>query len=160
MNILLFDKFVKIFILVVYGFFILLDYSCTGGGNFEYAEPYKLPTCAIENKKISRNIENMNVPYLRLFIKGTYGLYSVYHIYYKDENGERINFITYKFPFDYGLDVEMEDTGIFIEETPDAIKFYYNREPVGGFNIETNPFSKKIQMEYINQEQVFGACSI
>lgn len=154
-----FDRFVKIFILVVYGFFILLDYSCTGGGNFKYVDPYR-PTCIVENKETSRYIENMNVPYLRLFIKGTYGLYSVYHIYYKDENGERINFITYKFPFDYGLDVEMEDTGIFIEETPNAIKFYYNREPVGGFIIESNPFSKKIQMEYINQEHVFWACSI
>ena len=54
----------------------------------------------------------------------------------------------------------MENTNIFIEEFPDAIKFYYNREPIGGFVIDNNPFSKKIQMEYIDQKQMFGVCHI
>ena len=155
-----FEKFVKIFILLVYGLFFLVDYACTNGGNFEYAEPYSLPVCNVENKKISRYLENVNIPYLCLFIKGTHGLYSVYHIYYENEVGERINIITYKFPFTYGLDVPMEDTNIFIEEFPDAIKFYYNRDPIGGFVIDNNPFSKKIQMEYIDQKQMFGVCHI
>ena len=148
MNVKSFEKFIKIFIIFAYTFFILLDYSCTGGGNFKFSESYNSPNCILENKKISVYPENINVPYLRLFIKGTRGIFVNYHVYYKNDLGEKNDILTYRFPFTYGLDVIMENTLIMVKETSDAIIIYYDKEPINGFVIKNNPFSKKVLLKY------------
>ena len=55
--------------------------------------------------------------------------------------------VSFWIPFTYGLDVPVEETSLLFEETRDAIKIYYDKEPVGGFVVENNPFSKKILFE-------------
>ena len=148
MNVSSFERIVKYFIIIVCSFYMLIEYACTDGGNFDFAEPKNLPTCSVENKKVARYLEKMKVPFLRLFINGTQGLFSTYHVYYKNASGKKIDIITYKFPFTYGLDVIMEDTRIMIKETPEVIMIYYDEEPIDGFIISDNPFSKKILLEY------------
>ena len=148
MNIKSFENPVKIFIVVFYSFFILLYYSCTSGGHYEFKEPINKEVCDIDGKSISRFKENIDIPFFREFIFGYRGIYGIFHIYYEDETGNRNNIITYKFPFSYGLDNVSEDTGLLIEETPDVIRCYYDREPEGGFIVENNPFSKKIEFKY------------
>ena len=127
MNVKSFEKFIKNFIIFAYTFFILLDYSCTGGGNFKFSESYNSPNCIVENKKISVYPENINVPYLRLFIKGTRGIFVNYHVYYKNDLGEKNDILTYRFPFTYGLDVIMEDTLIMVKKSSFKIQKWFRR---------------------------------
>lgn len=137
-------------------FFMLVCYSCWHGGHFPGDEQKTLSrqisffedvrVCEIEGKKISKFSESIDEPFLRIFLFGTKGLSWKYHIVYEIDN-ENENFVTYEFPFTLGIGSIHENTGIIIEEKTDSIVIYYDREPSNGFEIEHNPFSKKVYFE-------------
>lgn len=154
-------------------FVMLLCYFCWNGGYFEgfekeffvrYSElKDEISVCEIEQNKISKFGETIDTAFLRLFVYGTHGLYRVYHIIYENSQGEA-NFLTYKFPLTLGIGAIVEDTDLVIEESVDAITIYYNRKPLNKFEIEHNPFSKKIKFEYKNDlsemKKKEGSCLI
>ncbi len=154
----------KISIIVFYSFVLVLHYSCTNGGHFEFYNAKNKMTCNIEGKKISTYVDDLDVPYIRFFILGNHGMYCTYHINYEDESGKKNSFITYKFPYKYGLDVVLEKASFVIEETLDNVKIYYNNNPTNGFVIENNPFSKKLILEYTSDlkkvSNADGNCSL
>lgn len=151
------EIFIKILICLYYLFFILVCFFCWHGGHFEGGEKkffFKhtsfskdVRVCEIEEKKVSRFGENVDVSFWRLFILGTKGVYRVYHIMYETGDQEK-KFLTYKFPLTLGIGAVAENTGIIIEENADSIVIYYNKKPLSGFEIVQNPFSKKIYFEY------------
>lgn len=143
-----YEKQLKIFIISFYSFLLLLIFFCSNGGHFEFYHPEKEVFCIIDGKKVFTSLDDLKVPFLRFFIYGNQGMFCTYHLYYKDESGKKNNFITYKFPYKYGLDEKMETAFFVIEETSDMIKIYYNNEPAGGFEMGKNPFSKNILLEY------------
>ena len=148
MNLKIYDKQLKIFIISFYSFFLLLIFFCSNGGHFEFYHPEKKVFCVIDEKKVFTGLDDLKVPFLRFFIYGNQSMFCTYHLYYEDDTGEKNNFITYRFPYKYGLDEHLETTFFVIEETSDSIKIYYNNEPAGGFEMENNPFSKNILLEH------------
>ena len=166
------EKQAKVFIIGFYGFVMLLLYVChprdfTPVDNervlaYTKANQKEGIGCQIEGYKLSKLEEPLVVPFLQVFINGYYGLYRVYDIMYVNESGEKRKFLTYKCPLTYGLDVIPEDIDFVIEETSDVITVYYEKEPVDGFKVENNPFSKEIQFKFLsdleNVRAVEGAC--
>ena len=63
----------------------------------------------------------------------------------------RKNIATYKFPLTYGIGAVHENSDFVIIESEESVTFYYSREPVDGFTIEQNPFSKKIKFEHTDK---------
>ena len=102
----------------------------------------KTTICNIEEKRIFLWGEDTKVPYFSFKDE-----YRVYHILFEN-NVKKENIVTYKFPLTYGAGAIEENTDIVIVETQESITIYYNREPVGGFIVEQNPFSKKLRIEY------------
>ena len=96
----------------------------------------KTTICNIEGKRIFLFGEDTNVPYFSFKDE-----YRVYHILSEDSSNKEY-IATYKFPMTYGVGAIAENTDIAIVETQENITIYYSREPVGGFIIEQNPFSK------------------
>ena len=101
--------------------------------------------CSIEGKRIFLFGENTNVPYFSFKDE-----YRVYHILFEDSTNKEY-IATYKFPLTYGVGAIAENTDIAIVEAQENITIYYSREPVGGFIIEQNPFSKKLRAEFRDQ---------
>jgi hypothetical protein len=62
----------------------------------------------------------------------------------------------------YGVGAVSENSDFVIKESSDSITIYYNKEPVDGFNIEQNPFSKKLKIERKNKlydlMNMYGNC--
>ena len=150
------ERGIKIFITLFFIFLMLLEYSCENGGRYSVMKEKQLVEDMFKEKKIECEIaakemswleEPIDVSFWKVFILGYHGMYRVYDVLYTNELGRKNKFITYKFPFTYGLDVPVEETSLLFEETRDAIKIYYDKEPVGGFVVENNPFSKKILFE-------------
>lgn len=116
----------------------------------------KTTICNIEGKRIFLFGEDTNVPYFSFKDE-----YRVYHILSEDSSNKEY-IATYKFPMTYGVGAIAENTDIAIVETQENITIYYSREPVGGFIIEQNPFSKKLRTEFHDQlfdiKSVDGAC--
>ncbi len=116
----------------------------------------KTTICNIEGKRIFLYGEDTNVPYFSFKDE-----YRVYHILSEDSSNKEY-IATYKFPMTYGVGAIAENTDIAIVETQENITIYYSREPVGGFIIEQNPFSKKLRTEFRDQlfdiKSVDGAC--
>ena len=116
----------------------------------------KTSICSIEGKKIFLLGEDTNVPYFSFKDE-----YRVYRILFED-NIDKGSFVMYKFPLTYGAGAIEENTDIVIVESQKKITIYYNRKPVGGFIIEQNSFSKKIEIDF--RERLFdikredGAC--
>jgi hypothetical protein len=102
----------------------------------------KTTICNIEEKRIFLWGEDTKVPYFSFKDE-----YRVYHILFEN-NVKKEKIVTYKFPLTYGAGAIEENTDIVIVETQENITIYYNREPVGGFIVEQNPFSKKLRIEY------------
>ena len=166
------ERQAKVFIIGFYGFVMLLLYAChppdfTPVDNervlaYTKANQKKGIGCQIEGYKLSKLEEPLVVPFLQVFINGYYGLYRVYDVMYVNKSGEKSKFFTYKCPLTYGLDVIPEDVHFVIEESLDVITIYYDKEPVGGFNVEKNPFSKKIQFKFLKDTKGVraeeGAC--
>lgn len=154
---------IKILICLYCLFFMLVCFSCWHGGHFEGDEKEFLfkhtsfskdvRACEIEGKKVSRLGEDVDVSFWRLFIWGAKGVYRVYHIVYETESQEK-KFLTYKFPLTLGIGAIAENTDIIIEENADSIVIYYNKEPSDGFEIEQNPFSKKIY--FVHENDLFA----
>jgi len=124
---------------------------------FQYSSKNMQTTiCSIEGKRIFLFGENTNVPYFSFKDE-----YRVYHILFEDSTNKEY-IATYKFPLTYGVGAIAENTDIAIVEAQENITIYYSREPVGGFIIEQNPFSKKLRAEF--RDQLFyiksedGAC--
>ena len=116
----------------------------------------KTTICNIEGKRIFLFGEDTNVPYFSFKDE-----YRVYHILSEDSSNKEY-IATYKFPMTYGVGAIAENTDIAIVETQEKNTIYYSREPVGGFIIEQNPFSKKLRTEFHDQlfdiKSVDGAC--
>ena len=116
----------------------------------------KTTICNIEGKRIFLFGEDTNVPYFSFKDE-----YRVYHILSEDSSNKEY-IATYKFPMTYGVGAIAENTDIAIVETQENITIYYSHEPVGGFIIEQNPFSKKLRTEFRNRlfdiKSVDGAC--
>lgn len=166
------EREAKVFVIGFYGFIMLLQFACHPQDfSSAYSEQVLSQTksnykagkvCQIEDYKLYKLEEPLIVPFLQVFINGYYGLYRVYDIMYMDKSGEKSKFFTYKCPLTYGLDVIPEDVHFVIEESLDVITIYYDKEPVGGFNVEKNPFSKKIQFKFLKDTKGVraeeGAC--
>jgi hypothetical protein len=166
------ERQAKVFIIGFYGFVMLLMFACypqnfTPDDNERVLSQTKSNhkkgnVCQIEDYKLYKFEEPLVVPFLQVFINGLYGLYRVYDIMYVNKSGEKSKFFTYKCPLTYGLDVIPEDVYFVIEESLDVITIYYDKEPVGGFNVEKNPFSKKIQFKFLKDTKGVraeeGAC--
>ena len=116
----------------------------------------KTTICNIEGKRIFLFGEDTNVPYFSFKDE-----YRVYHILSEDSSNKEY-IATYKFPMTYGVGAIAENTDITIVETQENITIYYSHEPVGGFIIEQNPFSKKLRTEFRDRlfdiKSVDGAC--
>ena len=116
----------------------------------------KTTICNIEGKRIFLFGEDTNVPYFSFKDE-----YRVYHILSEDSSNKEY-IATYKFPMTYGVGAIAENTDIAIVETQGNITIYYSHEPVGGFIIEQNPFSKKLRTEFRDRlfdiKSVDGAC--
>ena len=124
---------------------------------FQYSSKnMKTTICNIEGKRIFLFGEDTNVPYFSFKDE-----YRVYHILSEDSSNKEY-IATYKFPMTYGVGAIEENTDIAIVETQENITIYYSREPVGGFIIEQNPFSKKLRTEFHDRlfdiKSVDGAC--
>ena len=166
------ERQAKVFIIGFYGFVMLLlfAYHPHDFASFyneqvlsQTKSNYKAgKVCQIEDYVLYKFEEPLIVPFLQVFINGYYGLYRVYDIMYMDKSGKKSKFFTYKWPLTYGLDVIPEDVYFVIEESLDVITIYYDKEPVDGFNVEKNPFSKKIQFKFLSDlksvRSVEGAC--
>lgn len=159
---LLFEVGLKLLITAVSLFLILLCYFWWNGGFFKGSGEELLKqhssmhenkeiACKIEEKRIALYGDDLDVSFLRLYVDRGWEVYRKFHVLYENENGEKISFITYEFPLTMGIGAIVENTEIAIEETPDSIKIYYNKEPSKGFIVENNPFSKKIQFEFSNE---------
>ncbi len=153
------EKKTKVFITGFFVFSMVLFYSCENGGRYAGSgeEPLYLHSihqkdkvCQIEGKSLQRYGDDVDVSILRVFIMSSADVFRVHHIRYFDENSEKINFITFKFPLfsSGGIGATIDNTNLIILETAENIKIYYDKEPVDGFVVEHNPFSKEIQFEY------------
>ena len=135
--------------------FVFVCTSCDGKALFEgYGEFHfkkktsdgkQMERCVIEGKKLSVYEENVEADFWsRLYFSiGAKNLNRVYRFAYENES-EKEFFGTYQFPVTTGIGAIHENTGMVVVETSDLITIFYNKEPVDGFFIEKNPFSKKI----------------
>ncbi|MCQ2050090.1 MAG: hypothetical protein MJZ22_03685 [Candidatus Saccharibacteria bacterium] len=153
------EKKIKVFITVFFVFSMALFYSCEDGGHYAgsgeellylHSSHQKKEVCRIEGMALSRFGEDVDANILRVFITSSLDIFRVHHIRVTDENGERINFIMFKFPLYSagGIDASIDNTNLLMLETEKFVKIYYDKEPVGGFVVEHNPFSKEIQFEF------------
>lgn len=153
------EKKAKIFITGFFVFSMVLFYSCENGGHyagsgektlFLHSSHQKDKICQIEGKALSRYEDDVDVSILRIFITSSKGVFREHHIRYLDENGVKTNFITFNFPLysSGGIGAIIDNTDLVVLEFAENIKIYYDKEPVSGFVVESNPFSKEIQFEY------------
>lgn len=153
------EKKAKVFITGFFVFSMALFYYCEDGGHYAGSEEKPLylhsthqkdKVCQIEGKSLQKYSEDVDVNILRVFIMSSADIFRVHHIRYLDENSEKISFITFKFPLfsSGGIGATIDNTNLIILETAENVKIYYDKEPVGGFVVELNPFSKEIQFEY------------
>ncbi len=166
------EREAKVFIIGFYGFVMLLMFAFYPRDFSSFYNERELSqtksnyktgnVCQIEDYKLYKFEEPLIVPFWQVFINGFYGLYRVYDIMYVNKSGEKSKFFTYKCPLTYGLDVVPEDVHFVIEESLDVVTIYYEKEPVGGFKVEKNPFSKKIQFKFLRDTKGVrvneGAC--
>lgn len=136
-------------------FFLLVCTSCEGKGFFKGNGEFhfkkrtpdgkQLEHCVIEGKKISVFEDDIEASFWsRLYFSiGGKNLHRVYRFVYEN-NSEKEIFGTYQFLATTGIGAIHENTGMVIEESSDLITIFYNKEPVDGFFIEKNPFSKKL----------------
>jgi hypothetical protein len=146
--------------------------GCRGGGHFDGDKNIlvlqknpkykKTVACRIEDKRVAIFEDDLDVSIFQLYFDFTTTLYRVYHFFVEEKLGERRVFITYKFPMTYGVGAVSENSDFVIKESSDSITIYYNKEPVDGFNIEQNPFSKKLKIERKNKlydlMNMYGNC--
>ena len=129
---------------------------------YQYSWPEKLSICEIERKKVYINRDSLNISLFHLLFYGSRDAFYTYHLLYRNIEGEEINFLTYRIPFVFGIDVIPENIGLAIEDTKEKIIIYYDKEPVGGFSIDRNPFSKKIELrlekEWVQKMKKEGLC--
>jgi len=122
-----------------------------GAGTFSFRQNLSQTdnsmACSIERKKLFLIGEDVDAPFFQMYAISGFKVYRFYHVFFFDDAGNRINFITYKFPLTTGIGAVIENTDMVIENSLNEIKIYYDKEPVDGFLLENNPFSKKIQFE-------------
>lgn len=169
----------RLFVLMCCFVFVFICCSCWGDGHFDgsghlvllqNSSKHKNPVaCKIEGGRVFVLGDDVNIPIIpfyiqcfsRVFLNAPNKYYRVYHFILEKDVGEKI-FLSYKFPLTMGVGAIKENSDFVIIEKDDAIKIYYNREPVGGFIVEHNPFSKKILIEYSETlfylKTVDGAC--
>lgn len=117
-----------------------------GSGYKLFLKNLKKPiACRIEGKRLFLLGDDVHVPYFSFKEE-----YRVYHILYENDSGRK-NIATYKFPLTYGIGAVDENTDFVIIESEESVTFYYSREPVDGFTVEQNPFSKKIKFEHTDK---------
>lgn len=113
---------------------------------YRYSWPEKLNICEIDGKKIYENSDSLNISLFQLLFLGSRDVFYSHHLFYKNAKGEKINFLTYRTPFVWGIDVVPENIRLAIENEKEKIVISYDREPIGGISIDSNPFSKKIEL--------------
>lgn len=154
------DRPLKMLIVFFGGFPMLLCFLFWNGGHFKGvgASPFRQHlsqkdnsmACSIDGTKLFLIGDDVDVSFFQMYAISGFKAYRFYHVFFIDETENRINFITYKFPLTTGVGAIIENTDMIIENSSDTITIYYDKEPIDGFLLEHNPFSKKILFERLD----------
>jgi hypothetical protein len=152
---------IKKFITVFFAFLLLGYYFVSGGGHEDRIKdrypifcksPYKksyldyFGACRINGNVLYTEMDPLDVPFLHLFVFDSYGIYETHHLKCINKNGEDVTILTYKEDYVWGMR-ERNPVRFWIKESADSVKIFYDPEPIGGFIVENNPFSKSFVIE-------------
>lgn len=152
---------IKTFITVFFAFLLLGYYFVCGGGHEKSVtdrypifckSPYNKSyfdnnrACKIDGNVLYTEMDSLDVPFLHLFVLDSYGIYETHHLKCVNKNGEDVTILTYKEDYVWGMR-ERNPVRFWIKETADSVKIFYDPEPIGGFIVENNPFSKNFVIE-------------
>lgn len=152
---------IKTFIMVFFAFLLLGYYLFCGSGHEDSIKdrypifcksPYKksyldyFGACRINGNVLYTEMDSLDVPFLHLFVLDSYGIYETHHLKCINKNGEDVTILTYKEDYVWGMR-ERNPVRFWVKETADSVKIFYDPEPIGGFIVENNPFSKNFVIE-------------
>ncbi|SHK99882.1 hypothetical protein [Fibrobacter sp. UWB12] len=159
---------IKTFITVFFAFLLLGYYLFCGSGHEDSItnrypifckSPYNKSyfdhsrACKIDGNVLYTEMDSLDVPFLHLFVLDSYGIYETHHLKCVNKNGEDVTILTYKEDYVWGMR-ERNPVRFWIKETADSVKIFYDPEPVGGFIVENNPFSKNFVIEKQNMNDI------
>ena len=152
---------IKTFITVFFAFLLLGYYLFCGSGHEDSIKdrypifcksPYNKSyfdhsrACKIDGNVLYTEMDSLDVPFLHLFVLDSYGIYETHHLKCINKNGENVTILTYKEDYVWGMR-ERNPVRFWIKESADSVKILYDPEPIGGFIVENNPFSKSFVIE-------------
>lgn len=152
---------IKTFITVLFAFLLLGYYLFCGHGHEKSVinrypifckSPYNKSyfdhsrACKIDGNVLYTEMDSLDVPFLHLFVLDSYGIYETHHLKCINKNGEDVTILTYKEDYVWGMR-ERNPVRFWINESADSVKILYDPEPIGGFVVENNPFSKNFVIE-------------
>lgn len=159
---------IKTFITVFFAFLLLGYYLFCGSGHEDSIKdrypifcksPYNKSyfdhsrACKIDGNVLYTEMDSLDVPFLHLFVFDSYGIYETHHLKCINKNGEDVTILTYKEDYVWGMR-ERNPVRFWIKETADSVKILYDPEPIGGFIVENNPFSKNFVIEKQNMNDI------
>lgn len=159
---------IKTFITVFFAFLLLGYYLFCGSGHEDRIKdrypifcksPYNKSyfdhsrACKIDGNVLYTEMDSLDVPFLHLFVLDSYGIYETHHLKCINKNGEDVTILTYKEDYVWGMR-ERNPVRFWIKESADSVKILYDPEPIGGFIVENNPFSKNFVIEKQNMNDI------
>ena len=159
---------IKTFITVFFAFLLLGYYLFCGSGHEDSIKdrypifcksPYNKSyfdhsrACKIDGNVLYTEMDSLDVPFLHLFVLDSYGIYETHHLKCINKNGEDVTILTYKEDYVWGMR-ERNPVRFWIKESADSVKILYDPEPIGGFIVENNPFSKNFVIEKQNMNDI------
>lgn len=112
--------------------------------------PFDVPIyCEIEGKKMYTLTESNHPGFWECYFNRDYCVTYTRSLLYEQE-GQKQALIRYEYP---GHDLSGDSISLLlsIAEEDERIAIYYNHEPVHGFILANNPFSKELQFEQTEQ---------